>query len=69
MVNILTRSSAYPRMVLTFCIISVFLINGIVDAQQAAGISRCSTKEIRNSVLDKMLAALQCDDYVCGRYN
>ena len=51
-----------------FCIISAFLINGVVHTQTTE-ISRCSTKEIRNSVLDKMLAALQCDDYVCGRYN
>lgn len=64
-VHVQTRRSAYQR---TVCFTSVFLI-ATAAYTQATGISKCNTKEIRKSMLDKMLVALQCDDYVCGRHN
>jgi hypothetical protein len=60
------RCSVYKRII---CITSVFLIAGVAYTHEATGISKCSTQEIRKLVLDKMLAALQCSDYVCGRYS
>ena len=53
-----------------FCTSSflLFLMTGAAYTQ-ATEISRChSTKELRKSVVNKMLDALQCDNYICGRY-
>ena len=52
-----------------FCASSLMLLLMTVAAySQATGISRCSTKELRKSIVDKRLDALRCDNYICGRY-
>ena len=54
-----------------FCTSSIlpYLIAGVAYTQVTVlGVSKCSTKELRRSVLGKMLDALQCDDYACGKY-